>query len=172
MDEAKFWKIIGAGGKRVQEDPDEQLEAIEEKLATCSPDELVAFQEKLDTLLIQAYTNDLWGAGYLMNGGCSDDLFLYFRAWVISRGQKVFEAAIANPDSLAKLADPDRDDLELEELMYLAPRLYEEAVGSEMPRAKRKWPKKPHGKAWDYDDDEAVRKHLPKLAAAYLNEAD
>jgi hypothetical protein len=172
VDDAKFWKIISAGGKRVQDDQDEQLEAIREKLEACSPDELIEFQKLLDKRLIAAYTQELWGAGYLMNGGCSDDMFLYFRAWLISRGQKTYEAALADPDTLVKLADPERDDLELEELMYLALEVYEEAVGSEMPRAELVWPAKPSGEAWDFDDDAAMRKHLPRLAAAYLDESD
>lgn len=168
MDETKFWKIISAGGKQVLDDEDEQLEAIEEKLSSCAPEELVEFQKLFDARLIEAYTQDLWGAAYLMNGGCSDDGFLYWRSWLISRGKKAFEAALENPDSLAKWADPDRDDFEQEQLMYLAADLYEQAEGKPLPRSKQKHPAKPKGQAWDYDDEDAVRKHLPKMAAIYL----
>jgi hypothetical protein len=33
------------------------------------------------TLMDRSYRNDLWAAGYLINGGCSDDGFDYFRGW-------------------------------------------------------------------------------------------
>jgi len=42
----------------------------------------VAFRRYLN----KAYTWDLWGAAYLINGGCSDDGFEYFRRWLVSRG--------------------------------------------------------------------------------------
>ncbi|WP_254507309.1 DUF4240 domain-containing protein [Anatilimnocola floriformis] len=170
MDLSKFWKIIAAGGREAQDDPDEKLQAIEEKLAKCSPEDLVSFQTLLDERMVEAYTVDLWGAAYLLNGGCSDDGFHYFCLWLISRGQKKFEAAVAQPDSLSRLADPDNDEYELEELGYLAPRLYEEAVGKEIPRSKLKWPKRPKGENWDYDNTEEVHARLPKLAAIYLEE--
>lgn len=168
MDATKFWRIVGAGSKL--DDPDEQLEAIEEKLSAIKPEELITFDELLDDCVIKAYTQDVWGAAYLMNGGCSDDGFLYFRLWLVARGKKVFDAALANADSLASQADPDRDDLGLEELMYLAPQLYEQALGTEMPRTKREWPELPTGEAWDYDDDAEVKRRLPKLAAIYLQD--
>jgi Protein of unknown function (DUF4240) len=48
-----------------------------------------------------SYDWGLWGAAYVIDGGCSDDGFDYFRAYLISRGRAVFEAAMADPDSLA-----------------------------------------------------------------------
>jgi hypothetical protein len=170
VDATTFWKIIAAGGKAVQDDPDAQLEAIGEKLSDCSPEEIVSFQTMLEERLVQAYTVDLWGAAYLMNGGCSDDGFLYFRLWLVARGQKVYEAAVANPDSLARIADPENDDLELELLISLAAEVYEETTGDEIPAANVKWPDAPIGTNWDYDDDAAMRAHFPKLAAIYLEE--
>ena len=56
----------------------------------------------------------------MINGGSSDDGFHYFRAWLISRGQAVYEAAVANPDSLAGLTEPERDDYEFEDLWGVA----------------------------------------------------
>src|SRR5207249_5020548 len=51
---------------------------------------------------------------YLINGGCSDDGFEYFRGWVILRGRKAYEAAMKNPDSLAGVVDPDEEFCEFE----------------------------------------------------------
>ena len=40
-----------------------------------SPEEIVAFQRVLDELMDESYRADLWGAAYVINGGCSDDGF-------------------------------------------------------------------------------------------------
>lgn len=112
MDEAQFWTIIEAGGSKAPADPERQLAAARKRLAKLSSEEIRDFHRFFNQKVADAYTWDLWGAGYLINGGCSDDGFHYFRAWVISRGRAVYEAAVANPDSLAGLTDPDRDDYE------------------------------------------------------------
>ena len=52
-------------------------------------------------MMDSAYCWSLWGAAYVINGGCSDDPFVDFRASLISRGRQVFERALSDPDSLA-----------------------------------------------------------------------
>jgi hypothetical protein len=44
----------------------------------------------------------LWAAAYLIEGGC-DDGFMDFRAGLMLQGRTAFEAAVADPDSLAGL---------------------------------------------------------------------
>ena len=56
----------------------------------------------------------------MLKGGCSDDGFEYFRGWLLSRGRKVYEAAMRNPDSLVRQADDSRDNYELESMLYVA----------------------------------------------------
>ena len=51
------------------------------------PDELIEFHRLFNRAMDDAYIWDLWGAAYLINGGCSDDGFAYFRSWLISRGR-------------------------------------------------------------------------------------
>ena len=48
----------------------------------------------------RAYRQELWGAAYLINGGCSDDGFVYFLGWLIAQGRDVYQAALPDPDSL------------------------------------------------------------------------
>jgi hypothetical protein len=96
-------------------------------------------------------------------GKCS-----YFREWLVSRGRAAFETAIQNPDSLATLTDPERDDYEFEDLGYVARQVYEELTGKEMDPAETSWPAEPNGREWDFDDGEQIARKLPKLAAIYL----
>jgi hypothetical protein len=167
MDEAQFWDIIESGGKKARTDPERQLAAVRKQLAKLPPEEVRDFHRLFNEKLTTAYSWDLWGAAYLINGGCSDDGFVYFRAWLISRGRTVYEAAIQNPDSLAGQTDPDRDDYEFEELWGLALDVYKEWPGKDMPEVNIRWPANPRGREWDFDDDEKVARKLPALAKVY-----
>jgi hypothetical protein len=84
----------------------------------------------------------------------------------------VYEAAVENPDSLAGLTDPERDDYEFEDLWSASQYAYRELTGEEMPPVEFRWPKKPRGRRWDFDDDKQVSRRLPKLAKIYLAEPD
>ncbi|MEZ5774586.1 MAG: DUF4240 domain-containing protein [Hyphomicrobiaceae bacterium] len=104
MDLDRFWSLVGAS---LAADDGEygQLEALQSALRELSLEEIVGFEMTFRRLLNEAYTWDLWGAAYVANGGCSDDGFEYFRRWLISRGRAVYEAALADPDSLGAM-DP------------------------------------------------------------------
>jgi hypothetical protein len=168
VDTERFWSIIEAGGREGQQDPERQLEAVRRALGELPPDELIEFHRLFNRAMDDAYTWDLWGAAYLINGGCSDDGFAYFRSWLISRGRAAYEAAVRDPASLAGLVDPGRDDYEFEDLWGVALTIYEERTGEEPPAAEGGGPAEPAGQRWDFDDDEAVSRRLPKLAALYL----
>src|SRR5258708_3250267 len=86
LDESRFWAIIEAGRRRARADPEYQLAAVRKQLLKVLAEEVRDFHRLFNRKLADAYTWDLWGAGYLINGGCSDDGFHYFRAWLISRG--------------------------------------------------------------------------------------
>src|SRR5438093_10687165 len=107
------------------------------------------------------------GAAYLINGGCSDDGFEYFRDWLISRGQVIYNAAVENPDTLADITEPGRDDYEFEELGYIALEVYEELTGNEMPQLDFQWSAEPKGRNWDFDDKNEVSRRLPQLTKLY-----
>jgi hypothetical protein len=169
VDEQQFWKIVVAGKRKSLDDLDHQLDAVRKRLKKLLPKEVQQFYRLFNQKLADAFSWDLWGAAYLINGGCSDDGFYYFRAWLVSRGQEVYEAALRNPDSLARVVDPERDDHEFEELWSVALDVYRELTGEEdMPGRSFRWRVKPKGKEWDFDDDAEVSKRFPKLAKRYL----
>lgn len=102
MDEATFWETI-EGVKMASANKDERPDVLRVALEKLSPDEIQSFKETYITQVYAAYTWPLWGAAYVMNGGCSDDCFDYFRDWLISEGQAVYEAALTDPEKLADL---------------------------------------------------------------------
>ena len=61
----------------------------------------------------EAHDWNLWGAAYLMKGGCSDDAFDYFRGWLVAQGRRTWERALRDPDTLAELGIDHDDDGEI-----------------------------------------------------------
>jgi hypothetical protein len=47
----------------------------------------VSFERHFTQRLADAYRWDLWGLAYQLNGGCSDDGFVYFRCWLLGQGR-------------------------------------------------------------------------------------
>jgi hypothetical protein len=132
--------------------------------------EIIAAEHRLWELLARSYRNSLWAAACLIQGGCSDDGFEYFRGWLILQGRSVFEAALADPDSLAghpavQAAVAQNALLEYEEALYIASEAYELAVGEEMPAD---WSLADYPELespWDFADRAGIQRRLPRLAA-------
>jgi hypothetical protein len=168
MDQELFWDIID---KACRSDPrtvdkwDRRLQTALEKLEQA---EIIAWNHIFDRLAARAYTVDLWGAAYLINGGASDDGFYYFRCWLIGMGRDVYEAAVANPDSLA---DAVVSGIDAEAEIYAAAHQAWMVVTGRPdtdPYPARKERAELRGQDLNFDDDEEVRRRLPRLAALYL----
>ena len=103
MDEQTFWGLIDQSRMDMDGDLDAQHEILVSKLSQYSPEEILEFDRILNKYNRESYTSDLWAAAYIINGGCSDDGFDYFRGWLISKGRKVYEDALKNPESLTDI---------------------------------------------------------------------
>ncbi|GGP32134.1 hypothetical protein GCM10010287_24150 [Streptomyces variabilis] len=103
MDRQRFWQIIEAARDRAPApgDAEDVARRAASHLAAHPVEEIVAAQQALWGLMADSYTNPLWAAAYVINGGCSDDGFDYFRGWLIAQGREIFERAVADPDALA-----------------------------------------------------------------------
>ena len=119
MYETQFWRIIESAHTAAKGKPERQLKLIEKELSKLSPEEILEFQRIFWQQHRISYRADLWGAAYIMNGGCSDDGFDYFRGWLIAQGKDVFEKALQDPDSLADILgdDPEQDVYDLEDML-------------------------------------------------------
>ncbi|MEO8301058.1 MAG: DUF4240 domain-containing protein, partial [Rhizomicrobium sp.] len=124
MNSDGFWKIIESAKQAAGSDTEARVDALRSVLGKLTPADLQAFQNHYDQQIQAAYRWDLWAAAYIINGGCSDDGFRYFRDWLISEGRPVFEAALKDPDSLADLRRVD--PAELESFGYVVVELYEQ----------------------------------------------
>lgn len=187
MQTDEFWTIVEAARTGVADtvtDADEVADALVEQLSALTPARIVEFELALDEITSEAYRLDLWAAAYLMNGGCSDDCFDYFRGWLVAQGRDVWTAALVDPDSLADIVSADIEDecFDGEGLLVAASRAYQRVVGGDerfwdaLERARAadpaadSLPEDPSGDAFDFDfdDDERMRAHLPRLAALFL----
>ena len=112
-------------------DPEAQAEELTDLLSDLPPDEIVAFDRLLHELLAAAYRWDLWGAAYIINGGCSDDGFEYFRAWLVAQGERTYREALADPETLVDRAEPDATNAE--SLLYAAGDAYRVETGRDLP---------------------------------------
>ena len=172
MDEEQFWAIVQTAVDEAGNDEDEYLEVAKRELSKLSLKEMIGFRLRTDKLLYDSYTSEMWCAGYLMNGGCSDDGFEYFRLWVISRGRKVYEAALANPDNLIDYIaeDAEVDFFEFELFWYVAIDAFEEATEADLydyidddnfTTREGNYPNFEFN--WDEEDPESMKKLCPRL---------
>jgi hypothetical protein len=168
MEWKRFWKLTESAYRA---DGVEHFEALKAIQALMSEDELVAYQARFDELMAAANLIDLWGAAYLINGGCSDDGFHDFRAWLIGRGRHVYESALKNPDTLADVLDGE--PVSEFGLDVAAARVYEETTGKDdfydrLDRAEADLPPPPpEGIDWDFEDETEMRRRFPRLFRLY-----
>ncbi|MEZ4456519.1 MAG: DUF4240 domain-containing protein [Gemmatimonadales bacterium] len=159
MTRDQFWTVIDSARRL---DPDEPAEGLRKVLGRLKLAEIAGFQAHFDELFDAACRWDLWGAAYLMGGGCSDDGFIDFRYGLISHGRRVYEAALADPDSLAGLDDHVED----EAYGSIAAEVHEDKGGGALPPATGAVTE-PAGEQWDFDDPDENRKRLPRLSEEY-----
>lgn len=180
MDEARFWAIINqslavaeAAHEYGDEQQNAQAAALADALAALDWQEIAAFQNRFVQQHWFSYRQDLWCAAYLMCGGCSDDGFDYFRYWLASRGEAVFQAALANPDSLADypFVTADDDYYEFEDFAYVADGVFAEKFRSDLYEYADFRPEIPEIKfEWSDDDPESMKRICPKLFAKFAEQ--
>ena len=169
MDKNGFWEIIeNSRSVLSSNDPDgnleQQAQAIKLALSELSEEEVLSFANIFHSLKEDLYTWELWGAAYVIGGGCSDDGFADFRNWIISLGREAYELALSSPDDLGPVSsDSSVEDVFFEELAYIPEEVFEEQFDKELDIAVPYSPD-PKGKEWDEDTVDSL---YPKLAKLY-----
>lgn len=163
MDGNGFWDLIETTRREAKDDPDAQADALERRLVQLDPESILAFDLIFAERLDESYRWDLWAAAYIVNGGCSDDCFDYFRMWLISKGRAAYERALADPESVRELLSPG-DEADAELIGYAAAGAYEEVTGKPLPPPEIDRKSEPSGTEWD---EESVEKVFPRLARRF-----
>jgi TPR repeat protein len=162
MNKNDFWSLIDKSKSDSKGDLSRQVELLTRRLQERSEEEILEFDHWLHEQMRRSYTRELWAAAYIINGGCSDDGFDYFRAWLIAQGRDVFQNALHDPESLVDVAEAD---MELELFLYAGIKAYEAKTNSKFP-----YPSRPaaelSGAEWE-EDEEHLKSKYPKLFARF-----
>ncbi|MFI6469240.1 DUF4240 domain-containing protein [Streptomyces sp. NPDC050516] len=176
MDTAELWQLIEDARAQVPHGGDAEAVAARASalLAERPAGEIRAAQQVLWDLMARSYTAPLWAAAYTVNGGCSDDGFDYFRGWLIAQGREAYEAAVADPDSLAGLAAVREaavtwEELECEPVLAIAWDAHLKATGEELPGDcfTIDYPDLDAAWGFDFDDAAEMARRLPRIAALH-----
>lgn len=130
LDETIFWNIVDSSVKNAK-NQDAQERFLVKEIEKLTPKQMIGFRLRTDKLLYDTYNSKMWCAGYIMNGGCSDDGFEYFRNWIISRGKDTYYKAKENPDSLIS-EFLEGEDYDYESFWYVALTAFENKTGKDL----------------------------------------
>ncbi|HEX8912072.1 MAG TPA: DUF4240 domain-containing protein [Humisphaera sp.] len=174
--EDECWELVESTRAAAAGDPDRHAALLTERLAARPVADIVSFGHWFRTKMEEANRTDLLTAAewiYAANGAqyVSGDGWEYFRGWLVARGRRDFEAALADADALADLFTTFDDFLSGEEVEYAAHDAYERATGTrdgpdEMnePSALESWP---GDVGSDARDPERFMARFPKLTARF-----
>ena len=175
MKKEKFWTIIENTNQQSQGDRDKYCEILKEKLEALPLNEVIEFNDYLCSYQSLAYRTDLWEAGTIINGCCTDDGFAYFTNWLISAGRTVYEDALYNPESLVDVLDVGTR-YEFECISYIADDVYQQKTGKEITYGgdkdvgKYDGDKNPNLGGLDNDNGLILQVNYPKLWEKFRGE--
>jgi hypothetical protein len=172
-----FWAVIDRATADRPASPAVVAERAVAELAARDPEEIVAWGRHLDKVMVASGTEDLWAAAYLINSGADEAGFDAFRGWLIAHGRKAVAAAVQQPDVLAnvvviKEAADTGAVFEAEEVLGIAARAYAEATGQPLPVEERPPSRPDVADLWDFDNEDEMRRRLPRLSALFLEPPD
>ena len=164
MTHEEFWQLIDVA-RSTTNSPWEIAAHVQLRLASMPAEVILAYLRHQHALMAQSYTWNLWGAAYIINGGCSDDGFEYFRGWLLTWGRDVFQRALEVPDSLAGVVE-HMDEADCEDMIN-APFLAYQAVTGESPSMRPAVRYPALGEGWDFDDAAEMKGRYPALFARF-----
>jgi len=160
MGEDRFWKLIETSKVNSQGNYEKQQNELAKELNKLDAIDILKFDNRFCTFRGNAYKWELWGAAYIMNGGCSDDCFSDFRGWLIGQGKEAYYNAMSNPETLSIL-NHDMDNVDWEGLSYVPMICYEQKTGNQMPKGIQE-NIEITGEEWEEEGDDLKNKY-PKL---------
>jgi hypothetical protein len=165
MDADTFWSYIDDARHLADGDVEDQADLLEARLALLDADEILAFARLWRLADQRAYSWGMWAAAHILNGGCDDECFEYFRWYVIGLGREVYDRAVGDPDSLVFLSTLSTYQFAYDAagLGHAAADAYESVTDADMPDVAPRMPEVPAGEAWDEEEPHHV---VPQIADA------
>ncbi|MDN7247129.1 DUF4240 domain-containing protein [Planococcus sp. N017] len=177
MTESSFWQLVDRCGD-YGEDSLDHMEWLVSHLSKKPVLDILIFDSIFKEHYAKSYQANLWAAASIAMGGCSDDSFDYFRAWILYLGKEVYYEAIDDPESLLPyllLLQEQEGIPQLEELLFVASSAYEEKTGQEFEEYLKLYDQLMEEDDsglgidldWDEDDEEGLRNMFPTLWEAF-----
>lgn len=129
MEIIEFWGIIESSihsAKNVNVEQDTYLTSY---LTELSLEEILEFEKLLRKLIIELDEFKVMAILKVIEGYVSDDSYLYFRCWIIGRGENFYSMSLSDPDELSRLIPKDVEPY-FEDLLYVASRAHENKTGN------------------------------------------
>jgi hypothetical protein len=170
MTDERFWEIIDRACKSDSRSSDAWDDNLVAELVQLPADEILQWNHMFDRFVADACTINLMAACYVMNTGAGSDGFYYFRCWLVGMGKDVYERAIKDADSLVSVAQPYSSGIDAEAEIYAAAHTaWMQVTGNtdSAPYPARNETAVLIGDDWDFDNQDLMREHLPKLTAFY-----
>lgn len=171
LTERRYWNLISRTlGKSKTRYPriDVQEKRMDAELRRLSHKEFIGFLGHHWRLHRDAYRNDLWAVAFIVMGGCSNDCFMDFRNWLVTRPKSTYDAALSNPDTLAKeFSKIPKGDIPLWEYYYHS--VFDELYGEDAYSALyQRYSHRPFElddpeNNWDSQDEESMRRVCPNV---------
>ncbi|ANE53574.1 hypothetical protein SY85_17710 [Flavisolibacter tropicus] len=165
MDEGQFWRIIQTAKDSAIGDYEQQQEELANELRKLTLDNIILFGNRFRYFRGQANTWELWGAIYIIHGGCGDDSFNDFREWVIGQGSEFYYRTVNDPETLVDVDTAKIENVEWEGLSYVPAAVFEELTGQAMPYPYRE-KLETTGNEWEEEGDD-LKQMFPKLTVKY-----
>ena len=179
ISEKRFWELIDWSATR--SGSRQRLAALRRELIALTPEEIVGFDLRLGLVLDAANRRDLWGAATVVNASSSDEAFLSFRCWLVSRGQRVYREALRDPDNIISAVRRGQDH-EMKDLLEVAREAWKlrtrrpESEFDELSEGMdRGFHDSPAGQEWNFRDEGELRRRFPRLMERFVpaeNEED
>jgi len=164
MKEDDFWNLIDKAKISANDDYQSEIGSLKTILLTLDPIDIEKFENTFTDLLARSYDYKLWGASFVINDGCSDDCFEYFRQYLIGHGKEKFYQTLKDPESCATWIKSEEED-NWEGLLYAAQEVYKQKTGKDMPQVYHPQLEL-KGKPFD---EATVSKQYPKLAKKFMS---
>jgi Protein of unknown function (DUF4240) len=153
MDRDQFWSMIETARQASGGDVEQQEAVLKAELRRLTLDEVIGFHRVLENLQTESFSVEPWGAAEAIVDKVSEDHFYGFRGWLIAQGQGTYQAAVADPDSLADLPELRAGERMLvwgEAMWSVAADVHQERTGGELP-PEPGWRTELTGSWWPYD---------------------
>jgi hypothetical protein len=170
MDRDQCWSMIETARQASGGDVQQQAAVLKAELRRLPLAEVIGFQQNLEDLQAASFSIELWGAAEAIVDQVSEDHFFGFRGWLIGQGQRTYEAALADPDSLADIPELHAGEGMLpwgEAMWFVAAEVHQERTGGELPPELGLYTEL-IGSWWPYDQhQEQLRRRYPRLWARF-----